>query len=48
MTLIDSAPADEAEELMRLLLSMSYADPEIARCSTCGRLSFLPSWWEYG
>ena len=29
MTLIDSAPADEAEEFVRLLLSMSYADPRV-------------------
>lgn len=29
MTLIDSAPAGEADEFVRLLLSMSYADPEV-------------------
>lgn len=29
MAVIDSAPADEAGEFVRLLLSMSYADPEV-------------------
>jgi phosphonate transport system substrate-binding protein len=29
MAVIDSAPRDEADEFVRLLLSMSYADPEV-------------------
>ncbi|SFN20046.1 ABC-type phosphate/phosphonate transport system, substrate-binding protein [Pseudonocardia ammonioxydans] len=29
MAIVDTAPADEADEFVRLLLSMSYADPQV-------------------